>query len=478
MGGPMTAHRPACAVIGGGVAGLAAARQLHRAGATVVVFEADARLGGKLVTAHTDGFVIEGGPDTLVATKPRGIGLCEELGLSDRLCGAAPSARPAHVLRGNRLHPLPDGLTGMVPTRLRPMATTRLLSPVAKIRMGCEILVPARRDEGDESLGAFVRRRLGQGAYERLVEPLVGGIFNGDPDRLSLAATLPQLRQAELTHGSLIRSALRAKRAAPAAGRGHRSPMVAFSGGMAELVEALHAELQGCDVRIGTPVRSVAAGPAGGFVVIPGNGPALAVDGVVVATPAPAAAAMLASLDAAAAEALGAVPYASVASINLGYRAAELPGPLPGSGWVTPSVEARPVQGCTFSSNKYPNRAPEGHVLVRGVVGRNAQDAVAGAGDEELVALVRAELRAVLGVTATPVITRVDRWVGGLPQYTLGHPERVARVHAALARHPGLAVAGAAYQGAGIPDCIASGEGAADAVLRAIGATGSVPLAG
>jgi len=467
-------------VVGGGIAGLAAAYRLIRLApaAEVTLIEADDRLGGKIVTERIDGFLVEGGPDSFLAVKPRGVGLCQELGLGERLQGTTPRPHRAFVLRRGRLHELPEGISGLVPTRFRPLLGSRLLSPLGTARLALDAVLPPRRGERDEALAAFVRRRLGSEAYDWLVEPLMAGIYAGDGDRLSLAATFPHLRDGELRYGGLIRGVLAAKRDAPATPVG-RPAFLTPAAGLGALVDRLEAELRAAGVRliVGRRVEAVAPGATSRFSVRLEDGGALPAEAVVLAAPAFAAAGLLSALDPALAAELDGIPHASSAIVSLAYRRAEVPHPLDAHGYVVPRAEGRPVLACTWTSAKWAGRAPDGSVLLRVFLGRFGQEETLAGPDDNLIALARAELRSTLGVEAAPTLVRVHRWRWGMPQFVLGHRERLTRIAGRLADHPGLALAGAAYRGVGLPDCIASGEAAADAIAAGLGRTGARPIA-
>lgn len=459
-------------VVGGGVAGLAAAYRLTRLDPPVAVtlVDAEQRLGGKILTEHLDGFTIEGGPDSFLSVKPRGVGLCTELGLRDLLQGTTPRPHRAFVRRGDRLHELPEGLTGLVPTHLQPILRSRLLSPWGKARFAADAVLPARRDEADESLAHFVRRRLGREVYERLVEPLMAGIYAGDGEQLSLAATFPRLREGERAHGGLIRGVV-ASRTAPSTGDGAPAlpPFVTPLDGMGTLVDALIRELRGAAVRIclGSPVQAVERDPSplmdhpDRYRVQLVTGEVIGAAGVVVAVPAFVAAELLAGFDAELAIALGAIPHASSAIVSLAYPEGDIPRALHAHGYVIPRAEGRAALACTWTSAKWRGRAPDGMALIRVFVGRFGQEQLLAGDDDALVALARAELRETLGITAPPSLTRVHRWPDGMPQYTMGHLDRLTTIERSLAHDPAVALAGAAYRGVGIPDCIESGEVAA-----------------
>jgi protoporphyrinogen/coproporphyrinogen III oxidase len=462
--------RPRVAVVGGGISGLAAAWRLAQGAEApaITLLEREPRLGGKIATERIDGFTIEGGPDSFLAAKPRGVGLCQELGLGERLLPITPQPRRAYVLVRGRLHELPEGLSGLVPTKLGPLARSSLLSPRGKARLALDYALPPRTDDADESLGAFVRRRLGAEAFDRLVEPLMAGIYAGDGDRLSLLATFPQLREAERAHGGLLRG-MAARAAKPAAPP--RPGFVTPAGGLGELVDALAARLRtaGADLRVGACVRTLrpAAGGAGWRLRL-ACGETNEFDAVVLATPSYAAGDLLREVDPALAADLRGIPHASSAIVSLAYRREEIRRPLDAHGYLVPRSEGGPILGCTWSSLKWANRAPEEFVLLRVFLGRWGQEDMLATPDAGLIDLARAEAAARLGVQEKPVLARVRRWPHGMPQYVLGHLDRLARIEAGLAGRPGLALAGAAYRGVGIPDCIASGEAAADRTLAAL----------
>jgi oxygen-dependent protoporphyrinogen oxidase len=449
-------------VVGGGIAGLAAARRLEAVlpTAEVVLVEQDERLGGKVATERVDGFVIEAAPDSFLSRKPRGVGLCEELGLGGELVGRRPESERTFVRRGAELHPLPSGLTGMIPTNLDALAESELLSPEGRARLAAEVDVPVG-GEGDESIASFVSRRLGREAYEAFVEPLMTGIYGGDGEQLSLEATFPQLRALELEHGSLIEG-LSAQPAQSAA----LPPFVTLRAGMDELVGALTRRLRRTRLVTGRPVGAVSRAGDGYRVELDG-GDALETQAVVVAAPAFATAEMLSGLDDELAAAHQEIPYSSSVIVTFGLREEDVSHPLDGYGYVVPRVEGADVLACTWTSRKWEGRAPDGALLIRVYAGRFSGPDLTTETDEDLVRLALDEL-SLLGIDAGPILTRVQRWPRGMPQYVLGHAERLARIEAALTDLSGLAVAGAAYRGVGIPDCIRSGEDAAESAAHAL----------
>jgi len=464
-------QRKRVVIVGGGITGLAAARHLrqHNADVDLTLIESADELGGKIRTQRADGFVIEGGPDSFLSYKPRGLGLCRELGLESRLHGTSGKVRRTYIMRGRKLHQLPEGLTGLIPSRFGPMLKNPLISPFGKLRMGLEYLIPPRMTDEDESLQSFVSRRLGREVYERMIEPLMSGIYAGDGAQLSLAATFPNLRKAELDYGGLIKSMLaaRSKPTPKATQPAKRWPaFLTLQSGLAEITEKIAAELNDVDVRLCTRVTSVKRIPwqTGYEVAIAGDNP-VTVDAVILATPAFVTAELIGSLDAQAAAALRQIPYASTATVSVVYPLSQVPVPLDAHGYIVPRSEGRPVLACTWTSTKFPHRAPEGFALIRAFIGRAGQEDVLNRTDDELIQMVRDELRSVLGITAPPQMHYVFRWPMAMPQYTLGHLERVSAIESCSEALPGLFFAGAAYRGIGIPDCIASGEKTATQAL-------------
>jgi protoporphyrinogen/coproporphyrinogen III oxidase len=456
-------------VIGGGIAGLAAVHRLVQLVSSEeprewpVLVERRSSVGGKLLTERVDGFVVEAAADSFLSRKERGVGLCEELGLRHELIGRRPEHARTFVRKGRGLHPLPEGLTGTIPTNLDALSESSLLSPEAKARLAAEVDLPPDTKRSDESVAGFVSRRLGPEAWANLVEPLVTGIYGGDGTQLSLQATFPQLRTLELEHGSVLRGL-----ASAPASAGSVPPFVTLRSGMDVLVRALCSRLEG-RMRAVSGRSAVGLRRTGeGWVVGLDDRSTVDVDAVILAVPAFEAASLLAGVDPDLAELHSEITYASSAIVTLAYREEDVP-PLDGYGYVVPRVEGTDVLACTWTSRKWSGRAPEGTVLIRVYAGRFGGRDVTEMRDGELLGLARGEL-ALLGISAEPILTRFHRWSRGMPQYVLGHVERVERIEAALEAHPGLAVAGAAYRGVGIPDCIRSGEEAADSVARALGA--------
>lgn len=454
-------------VVGGGIAGLAAAHRLvehAQAGAAldVVLCEGAGQLGGNIRTECTGGFVLEHGADSMITDKPWGLALCERIGIADRLVGTREGERRTYVVHDGRLHPLPEGFLLMAPTSPWPVTTSPLFSLGGKLRMALDLVLPRRSGGGDESLAAFVRRRLGEEALARVADPLAGGIYTADPERLSLAATMPRFLELERTYRSVILG-LRASTRVPRGSAGARYGMfVAPADGMGALVDAVARRLPEGVVRLGTAVECIARD--GERWQVAAGRQTLDAHGVVLAAPAFAAARLLAPLDASLARELDAIEYASSATVTLGFPAAGVADRLTGFGFVVPFAERRALLACTFASRKYPGRAPEGHELLRAFVGGARRPDLVELDDDTLVTTVRSELRALVGISAEPVLVRVVRHRRAMPQYAVGHLDRVAAIERRVAALPRLALAGGAYRGVGIPDCVRSGEAAADAI--------------
>jgi oxygen-dependent protoporphyrinogen oxidase len=455
-------------VVGGGIAGLAAAHRLVELSREVArpleltLVEAAGRLGGSIRTERAQGFLLEAGPDSFISEKPWALALAERIGLGPRLRRTDDRFRRTYVVRQGRLEALPDGFLLLAPTRVGPVLRSRVFSWRGKLRLALDLVLPRRRAPGDESLGSFVRRRLGREALERVAQPLVGGIYTADPDHLSLAATMPRFLALEQEHRSLILGLRRTARPTAAGASGARwSLFVTLADGMEELVTALAARLPPGAVRLGAAVGAVAP-EADGWRVELTDGRRLAADGVVLAGPAPCMAGVVRKADGWLAGQLAAIPYASSATVALAYPRAAVRHPLDGFGFVVPRTEGRRAMACTFSSVKYPGRAPDGFVLLRVFVGGALQEDLLAGDDAALARLAEDDVAPLLGIVGPPVLSRVWRHPSTMPQYGVGHLDRVAAIETHLETMPGLALAGGAYRGVGIADCVHSGEAAAE----------------
>ena len=468
-------------VVGAGISGLAAA---HRAGERareqrrpleLTVLEGADRVGGTIQTEQRDGFLVEGGPDSFLSEKPWALALCQRIGLEERLIRTDDRFRRTFVVWGGRLHPLPEGFQLLAPTRLAPLLASRLFSWPGKFRMACDLVLP-RGGDPDESLGAFVRRRLGREALERVAQPLVAGIYTADPDELSLSATMPRFLEMEQRERSVILALWRAARKAPAQHAGTSgarwSLFVTLARGMDELVQALAARLPAGAVRLKERVTAVAR-EDGRWRIATAGGVAYEADALVLAPEAHQAARMLRYVDPALTHLLEGIPHASSATVSLAYRRADVRHPLDGFGFVVPHAERRPIIACTFSSVKYAGRAPSGHVLLRVFLGGALNEGVLQGDDATLVRTAREQIGPLLGITAEPELARVARHERAMPQYHVGHAARAAAIEQAVSRHPGLRLVGGAYRGVGIADCVRSGEEAAERLLEgAVGRSG------
>jgi oxygen-dependent protoporphyrinogen oxidase len=465
------------AIVGAGISGLAAAWQIRqlRPNTELAIFESRTEVGGVLGTVREEGFQVERSADNFITTLPWGIQLCRELGLADQLVTTNPDHRRVFVVWRGRLHPLPDGFLMMAPTRLWPLATTRLLSPLGKLRAGMEYFIPPRRNDSDESLAQFARRRLGREAYERLVEPLVSAVYGADMERLSLLATLSRFREMEQRYGSLIRAMrdqMAQRRRAGGPARGHAkesgarySMFVTLQHGLQSLIDRLVQSLPVDVVRYSLAVSAVHR-ENDRWVVKLNDGGQFLCDGVVLAVPAYAAAPILRDLDAPLADELAAITYTGSVILALAYRREDVGHSLNGSGCVVPSVERNPLLAVSFSSQKYPHLAPVDCVLLRVFAGGARRPDLVSMEDDQLIRLLTGEVAKLLKIRGQPLRHWLFRWTRAMPQYEVGHGDRLRRITARLDAWPGLALAGNAYRGVGIPHCIRSGQ---EAAARALG---------
>jgi oxygen-dependent protoporphyrinogen oxidase len=468
-------------VVGGGLSGLAAAHRIHERAATLrrpialAVLESKDRLGGVIWTDRFDGFTVEGGPESFITNKPGGVNLCHRLGLGDQLLETDPAHRRSFVVCKGRPVPVPEGFVLMAPHRLLPILTTPILSWRGKLRFLMDLVIPRRTDESEESLGSFVRRRLGREALDRLVEPLVAGIYSADPNDLSLRATLPQFLAMEREHGSLIRAAWReSRRRGPRhllrqASGARYGLFVTLADGMDTLPGALARALPPGAVRTSAAVRRISRNePVSPWLVELLDGPPLEADAVIVATEAHAAARLLDSQDPALALQLRAIPYASSMIVNVAYRRDQITHPLDGFGAVVPASEGRSILAVTFLSVKFPRRAPAGTVLLRIFLGGASRPEQLDLDDAAISALVEGELASLIGAAGNPLFVRIARHPRSMPQYNLGHLDRVASIRRHLAKYSRLYLSGIAYDGVGIPDCIQAAERTADNLIDAL----------
>ncbi len=463
-------------IVGGGISGLSAAfalmEQAENRQATVqcTVVERQNYFGGKILTNRRNGLVTEGGPDSFLTTKPAALALCEKLGLTAQLINTNPGNAQTFTYSKGRLRQFPQGLIAMVPTKVGPLFQSGVVSWAGMARMGADWLLPARSPaKTEETLAEFFSRRLGSEAFDRLIEPLVAGIYAGDANELSVDATFPQLVELERKHGSLIKGALAMQRARPSPGpdAATRTLFTTLEGGLGDLVASLAERLSraGVSLRRDADVRAIQAVDSHTpYRVELAGGERLEAEAVVLATPAYVSAGLLRPVDHEAATALESIPYASTTTISMVFPEAEVKSRVRGYGFVVPRVENRALIAATWSSMKWAGRAPSGQCLIRCYLGGRGREQLLESDDAALTGRARGELEAMAGIRSSPLHAEVYRWPRAMPQYTRGHRERVRRLRQRVARHPGLYVTGAAYDGIGIPDCIRDAEHTAAAL--------------
>jgi oxygen-dependent protoporphyrinogen oxidase len=475
-------------VVGGGISGLATAFALHEQAAAAglslrcTLLESGSSWGGKIVTHRVGDLVTEAGPDSFLSQKPAGLELCAKLGLTDQLINTNETGKKAFVLYGGRLHELPEGLVSFVPKQLGPFLRSGLLNWTGLARMGLDVVVPRGPSQGDESVASFFRRRFGGQAFDRVLEPLLAGIYAGDAEQMSLKATFPRFLELEQQYGSIIRGMMAARKKAPPAPRGGptRTMFVSLKNGLGELVTALSKRLteQGVELRLGCRVDALRVRshqPARWmYDLILDDGSALSTESLVLATPAYVSADLLRPLTPIAGGLLDGIPYASTATIAIAYPAGALAGAVEGFGFIVPRSEGRDLIAATWTSLKWPHRAPADQVLIRCYVGGVGREAILHLDDAGLVGRIRAELAALCGITTEPGYIEVNRWWKAMPQYTIGHLDRLTQLDAALSRYGGLVLTGAGYRGVGIPDCIRDGAVAAGRVIRYLAGQGGL----
>lgn len=453
------------AVIGGGISGLAAAHRLIEldTGHPILLFESAARLGGVLQTVRQDGYLIEASADNFITKLPYAEQLAQRVGLAGELLPTEPSLRRALVASGGRVVPVPEAFVLMAAGRVRPILSTPVLSWPGKLRLFCEPFVARRTEPSDESVADFARRRLGDETFRRLVQPLVAGIYTADPEKLSMQATMPQFVERERKYGSLWR----ARRAEATGGdSGARySAFVAPRQGMSQLVDAVAQQLPAGAIQLNSPIASVEpSGPT--WRLAHGDGRRTKAAAVVVAAPAPAAGRIVQPHAPKLASQLNAIQQAGASIVVLGVRRSQVKQAIRGFGFVVPQVERRQIIAASFGSLKFPGRAPDDRLLIRVFVGGALQPDLALLPDDRLVELAFAELAQLVGLEGPPELTRVFRWPAAMPQYHVGHLDRIARIESLVADQPGLELAGNAYHGVGIPQCVHSGESAAERVAE------------
>lgn len=458
------------AIIGGGISGLAAAFELEeqrKAGVELeyTLYESSPRLGGVLRTEKTDGCVVEAGPDSFVTEKPWAADLCRTLGIGDQLIGSNDTDRKTYILTRGRLVEMPDGLMFMVPTKILPTGLSPLFSWKTKLRMTQELFHPPRAVDRDESVADFVERHYGREMVDRLADPLLSGVYGGESATLSVRAVLPRFAEMERTHGSLGRAMLAARKKM---GKGPRKPapplFTSLKDGMQHLAESVTSRLTADSLQTNVTVQAIQP-EAGGWVVSAGM-QSDHFDAVVIALPGLAAANVVRLTSGQLADELAAVQYSSSITVGIGYDREVRHSLPPGFGFLVPRSEGKRLLAATFVHNKFPHRAPEDRALLRCFfAGVNAEN-VWPLSDDQIIGIVRNELQQIIGLRAEPLFARVYKWKSAMAQYSVGHLERLERMERLRQQLPGLALAGNAYRGIGVPDCVRSGREAAKLALQ------------
>jgi protoporphyrinogen/coproporphyrinogen III oxidase len=469
------------AIVGGGISGLSAAftleqRRRHGAAFEYVLYEASSRLGGVILSERVDGCLLEAGPDSFLTEKSSAADLCRQLGISDQLIGSNDAARRTYVLLKGRLVPIPDGLMFMVPTKILPSIFSPLFSPATKLRMLQELFSKTRNsrsddasdgDTPDETVASFVARHYGAEMVDRLVDPLLAGVYGGLASQLSMRAVLPRFAEIEQKHGSLTRGMIARRGKATQASTAPVEPIfTTLKGGMQSLVDALAVRLDGSSaLRLNSGVQNLRLENDRWTMV--SDSESSFFDAIILATPAPAAASLLRAASPQLSSQLASIPYSSSVTVALGFDRNLRSSMPPGFGFLVPRSEGKRILAATFVHNKFPYRVPQGFALIRCFLGGTADDRVLELTDNQILDITRNELREILDLTAEPHFTRVYKCKSTMAQYTVGHLKRLERIERIRHPLPGLALAGNAYRGIGVPDCIRSGIEAADQVLQA-----------
>ena len=455
------------AIIGGGISGLSAAfylERLRQEGVSLdyTLYESSDRFGGSMFSEHVDGCVVEAGPDSFLTEKPWAQTLARDIGLEDQLIGSNDPQRKTYILVNGKLVVIPDGLMFMVPTKLLPIVFTPLFSWGTKLRMAAEWLHPPRRSKEDETVAALVQRHYGPEMVDRLADPLLSGVYGGEAATLSIRAVLPRFADMESKYGSLGRAMIAARKKMPSAIRSAK-PLPLFTSmrtGMQQMVDGVLARVNRSALRSSSPVRQLDF--RDGVWQVASDRGIEPYDAVIVAIPAPAASSLLRTVQPDLANELGAIAYSSSVTVTLGYQKDVLDALPPGFGFLVPRTEGKRMLACTFVHTKFPHRAPPDRALLRVFLGGSRDEEILSVPDDKIIDLVRAELRQILAVSAQPRFSRVYKWKGAMAQYSVGHLERLDRIERLRLTLPGLALAGNAYRGIGVPDCILSGKKAAE----------------
>ncbi len=459
-------------VIGAGVSGLAAAHRLLELSKEkdihleLNILDAGSKPGGTLSTVEKNGFVMEEGPDCFITEKPAGLELCKKLGLDDQLIKTNQTLKQSFILKNNRLHPIPEGFYLLAPSRVWPLMTTSLLSPLGKLRAAFEPFIRRRRDPQDESVGAFVRRRMGKEVLDGLAQPLIGGVFNADPDDLSLSACMPRFKEMEMKYGSLLKAMAARKLKSQAQVSGARySLFVSFKKGMQTLGEKLASQIPMESMWLQSHVDSLNPTDKGTWEVS-ANGRTQETDAVILAIQPVKIHSLIGHLDPEWSKLLLGIPAHDSATLNLGFRRVDVNHPLDGFGFVVPSKEKKLVVGCTFASQKFEGRAPEGNVLLRAFLGQEGVDLFKAQGESSLVEKVLEELKPILNLRDRPLVHHLASYASSMSYFRPGHLSQALRLEQKASEIKGLYLAGNGLRGVGIPDCIAAGQNAAEKIFQ------------
>ena len=459
-------------IIGGGIAGLAAAYRIQKeilegASLECVLLEGGDRFGGKIATERSEGFVIERGPDSFISQKPAAIQLCQQLGIGDRLVSTNPETPNTYVYTGGKLVTMPDGLSLMIPTKFLPFALTPLFSLPGKIRMAFDLLIPGKADDSDESLASFVRRRMGEEALRKMAEPMLAGIYASDPETMSIGSTFPMFVETERKYRSLILGMLARKKAmllnASKRPKSNFSLFMTLKDGLGEMVDAVIKQSPDIQFQSGARVESITGKEGNWSVRLEGGGEQKA-DALILATPGHITARFLESVTPKAAELLKQIKYVSTATVTIAYKKEGFSHPLGGFGFVVPKCEGRSILACTWTSSKFPHRAPDGHVMLRCYLGGALQEDIAEKDEETMTNLVKQDLKEIMGITEEPVFCKVFHNRKSNVQYHVNHSQRIDSIMQELQQ--GLFLAGSAYRGIGIPDCIQNGTQSAESAVE------------
>jgi oxygen-dependent protoporphyrinogen oxidase len=460
--------KPHIMILGGGISGLSAAWYLEQSGLDIqlTVLEASDRWGGKVLTEEVESdagnpFIVEAGPDSFLTQKPWALQLARDLGLEARLLGTNDQMRTVYVLQNGKALALPEGMSLIVPTKFWPFVISPLLSPLGKLRMALDFFMPAKRDEADETLAAFVRRRFGNEALDKIAEPLMSGIYNGEADKQSILATFPRFRQLEREAGSLIRGMLRTRKQAKT--KDKTSAFVSFQGGTQELIDALVKQLQ-ADLRLQTRVLAIEETAEKQYRLRMSNGDTLYADSILLTTPAYISAELLRPFASEAAKLLASIRYVSTGTVSMAFRTTDIKRPLHGFGLLIPKSEKRPINAITVSSTKFNHRAPDDTTLLRIFFGGSRSPETMTYDDSKLLVVVQQELQAIPGIESAPLFHRIFRWNKANPQYDVNHLETMDAIEVALPR--GIYLTGSAYRGVGLPDCVHQAQQSANKIVH------------